>query len=162
MPLLGNTSASVAGTFLQDLLTRHLARPAADVVVIDRLHFSHALACRTGLRPFRFVEHLLSRQECLVGCLILDEQAIPERIARCLRERGPDWAAHVRQKGDWTHITGYYAEQQRNLLALGLETSLPIRAFDTTLGDFDAVARQLLDLLPPPLLANESALRQTD
>lgn len=142
MLLLNNTDREVGLALLRLVIERALASDA-EVVIFDRLYFTHIFRTGSEHRDFAEIERRLGGRTFL-AFLKIDEAQIPARLAATREHRGGSWEEHVRRRGSVEEVNRYYINQQRRLLSLLGETVVPHRVYDATGGDYDGIAADIL------------------
>ena len=143
MPILNNTDKQVSINFLKNVIDRAL-KEIKDVIVFDRLYFTHIFKTNSTLSDFKEIEDMLKDLSLLV-LLKIDDTKIPERIEYARKHREERWNEFVSKKGSNEEIYQYYLNQQRILLDLLSETTLKNKVYDTTSLDFDSVVNDILE-----------------
>lgn len=143
LPILHNTDKEVAIGWLRKIIDEALEEEK-DYIIFDRLFFTHIFRTNSSMEDFREIEDMIAGQALLVF-LAIDKKKIPERISQARNHRGEEWNEYVGKKGSDEEIYQYYAEQQRKLLGLIDQTSLEYKVYDATDGDFDGIAKSVLE-----------------
>ena len=142
MPILHNTNRQTSLDLLKNVIGSALKKEK-DLVIFDRLFFTHIFRTNSTLEDFQEIEDMLGGQS-LLAFLKIDEAAIPERVKNARGHRGKEWDEYVSKKGSDEEIYQYYINQQRLLLDLLKHTSLKYKIYDTTDIEFKNVANEIL------------------
>jgi thymidylate kinase len=142
MPILDNTDRRISINFLNQIIDKAL-NVDSDIVIIDRLYFTHIFRTNSSVSDFIEIENKL-RNIALLVLLEIDEQMIPERISRAREHRDKDWNDYVSRKGNDEEVYNYYINQQRSLLDILKETSLNYKIYNSSNMDFYNIAVDIL------------------
>jgi RimJ/RimL family protein N-acetyltransferase/thymidylate kinase len=155
MPVLNNTEREVGLALLRRVVARALAADD-EVIIFDRLYFTHIFRTGSEHRDFAEIERLLG-DRAFLAFLKVEEAQLPARIAAACQQRGGSWEEHVRRKGSDEEVNDYYINQQRRLLKLLAHTALPHKIYDATEKDFTAIAADILKVSDTFVCAKLSA-----
>lgn len=144
LPLLDNKDKSKSIDFLKNLI-RESAGGKSDIVIFDRLYFTHIFRTDSAIKDYREIEDLVKDKASLVF-LKIDEAKIPERIEYARKHRDEGWNKHIGKKGSEEETNNYYIAQQRLLLRLAEDSSLNGKIYDTSNLDFSRIAKNVADL----------------
>lgn len=143
MQILENTDKSVSVKFLLKILNKFFALNK-DVLIFDRLYFTHVFRTSSTIDDFAEIEDLLAGHDALLVLLTIDEQKISDRVQSAMLYRGQKWANFVRRKGNDSEIESYYVQQQQFLLKLSSKSRLPHVVENSTAGDFEKITKTIL------------------
>lgn len=130
MPLIENKDAEVAQDHLKHVCEQ-LMQMDEELILIDRLHLTHAFRTHSELSIFASTENfLLQHFSILLVLLVIDEGSIKFRIEDAQNRRGPLWK-HGKE-GSLDEKVQYYIKQQRQLITYAQESTLPHIQIDTT------------------------------
>jgi thymidylate kinase len=138
MPILHNNEKSAALKLLDEVVKKVLASDN-EVVIFDRLYFTHIFRTNSNVDDFSEIINLLSKYEVLLVLLTIEKSSIGDRILKTMEQRGPGWTEFVKKKGTNEEIVEYYTDQQDKLINLAKESELPTVVFDTTLGNYEEI-----------------------
>lgn len=142
MPLIDNREVGAARLHLEAVL-KEIQQSTVPNLIIDRFHFTHAFRTKTDLLAFEDLEARLRRLDRKVAVIFLfmDESIIWERIKESEHIRGAAWSR--RKAGTDEERALYYREQQRTLLELMRQSSLPVCAVNTTDKNWDRCLQEI-------------------
>ncbi len=143
MPILDNADKDVSIQFLRKILNKALSLEK-DVLIFDRLYFTHIFRTASNIDDFSEIEKMLSEHDVLLALLTIDEQKISERIQFAISHRDGRWIKFVRKKGNDAEIEKYYVEQQQLLLGLLNKTRITHIVENSTSGDFEGITEAIL------------------
>lgn len=143
MPILHNKDLQTSLDFLDKVIDK-LIHTKADILIFDRLYFTHIFRTNSTVEDFKHIEDVLKTYKPLVVLLRLDEATIPERITDSFAKRDQKWIDYVRSKGTDEQIVNYYTEQQRKLIEMTKETTLAKLILNATKQDFSSLADQII------------------
>ena len=142
MPLIENKEPQKALEHLSMVLDE-VGKQSANVFIIDRFHLTHAFRTGSSLSVFSGLEKSISAQyNALIVFLQMDEGVISDRIKETASFRGSSWAKG--KQGSHVEKVVYYKEQQRKLIELIRQSSLPVLAVDTTNKDWSRCVANIL------------------
>ena len=144
MPILHNTEKIASLKLLNEVLKKTL-ETEADIIIFDRLYFTHLFRTKSSLADFSSIENLLSQHQSLTVLLTIEKTAIKERIFKAMQHRDTEWTEFVKKKGTDDEIVKYYQDQQDKLLELTKESKLPSLILDMTDNDYDGAMRKIID-----------------
>lgn len=125
--------------------------------LLERFHLTHAIMFNAGrFDAYRPVEEALRFLGARLVVCVVDEAALPERIARTRLHRGQLWNDYLDLRiacrtGTMTRdevdrrVAAHYLAQQQDLLAMARHSLLPTLVLDTTAGDWPRYAEQVVD-----------------
>jgi thymidylate kinase len=142
MPILENTDKKISLKLLTGILNKYFA-VEKDVLIFDRLYFTHIFRTASSIKDFAKIENLLSRHNALLVLLIIEEQKISERIKNAMLHRDQKWTNFVREKGNDLDIEKYYIQQQQFLLELLNQSKLSHIIENSTNGNFEEIAENI-------------------
>jgi len=141
MKLIDNQDKDVALGHLKNLLLE-LRDEKVENLIIDRFHLTHAFRTRSTLKVFSEIEdELLSIGGVHLILLTIDEAKVRERIEETMERRKDKWKKGA--KGSIEERVAYYTDQQKKLLDLVGETSLPALTIDTTDKEWERYINQI-------------------
>jgi thymidylate kinase len=144
IPIMGKTD-DLHTEFFKSLL-EDATRSNAKLIIFDRFHFTQAFRAKANVVKYFEVEDLLAEQTTLVVYLLVDEDAIANRVKLAAEHREESWGEYVRTKGkSFEEIAKHYADQQSSQLQLLDQSKLEKRIFNTTNHDYRAVANQIIN-----------------
>jgi thymidylate kinase len=144
MPIVKNKNKDIALHFLWDFIEKRLKRTKKDVLLVDRLYFTHIFRTKSSNKDFQAVEDfLLNLYDALVILLFVDENTIEKRIRKTEKLRGGDWGQG--KKGPMEERIAYYANQQRILRRAIKESRVPHLVFNTTEMKWRKYADKIID-----------------
>ena len=147
MPVLYNTDPKVSLEYLKQILEKYINQPA-DILIFDRFYLTHLWKTGGDIHFFEELAQLLKKQEVLLLYLKIPKETIQERIQGAMSHRDEKWNEYVRAKGkNMAEITNYYTNQQKQLLDLLIQISIPYQVFDTADLDFKGIAEKLYLIL---------------
>jgi len=146
MPILNNTSADVSINHLSKILKNVLFLKKKDIIIFDRLYFTHIFRTESNLKDFKKIESLLSKKNAFLVFLKIDKKKISERIFNALKnERAKtSWVNYIKKKGTNIEIINYYQKQQDMLLDLLKKTKIKNKTYNTTNLNFDLITKNIL------------------
>ena len=116
-----------------------------DILIFDRLYFTHIFRTKSSIGDFRIIENLLGKLSLLIS-LKIDKEKIGERIYNTMKQR-PKWANYVCKKGNKKDIINYYTNQQILLLRLLKESSIKSVVYNTTEQNFEEIEQKIIGKL---------------
>jgi len=143
MPILDNKDPHVAINHLKEAISKYLKKNV-DVIIFDRLYFTHVFRTKSELDTFSEIENLIKLHNAKIFLLKIDESQIKNRIFGAMKHRGEKWSQYVKSKGNDEEIVDYYTKQQRKLIELLEQTSLEHETLDTTGKDFESISEKVL------------------
>ncbi|PIT92103.1 MAG: hypothetical protein COU08_04605 [Candidatus Harrisonbacteria bacterium CG10_big_fil_rev_8_21_14_0_10_42_17] len=124
MPLIKNESVNVSLEFLENY-SRMLTNQHAEVLLVDRFHFTHAFRTQSDMHTFVTIERFLDRAfHTTVVLLSLNPEKIKKRIAYVENTRGKSWK--YRKEGSPETVYQYYLDQQTYLRDLANDSLLDV------------------------------------
>ncbi len=115
-----------------------------DIILFDRLYFSHIFRTECDFADFEQVREALSLLNPTFVLLIVDPRVIESRIFESLRHRDASWAEFVWKKGrNRDEIIAYYTDQQQWFQRALAQTNFSKLIIDTTDQGFAAAAEQV-------------------
>lgn len=145
MPILNNTEKEVSLDLLKRVINNAI-QEGKDLIVFDRLFFTHIFRTSSEYSDFREIEEMIQNSALLVF-LKIDEEQIPARIEYARQHRDKAWDDYIRTKGSNEEIYSYYINQQRILEKFINKTSLKYQVYNTTNLEFESIAQDLLDFV---------------
>jgi thymidylate kinase len=150
MPIVENIDPAVSIQHLSKILGQTFSSDR-DLVIFDRLYFTHIFRTKSNLQTFKPIEDMLFQHETHLFFLKVAPDKIEERIFNALKgaRAGTKWVDYVRTKGNDAQIVSYYRNQQEKLLTLLNDSEIPSTIYDVTDIDLSTVGkniRQTLDL----------------
>ena len=116
-----------------------------DVLIIDRFYLTQAFRSKASLKQYENVEKALRPYNPVTIFLRVEPSAIVNRIDKAVQHRGEEWANYVASRGrSREEQSAYYIAQQKTLLNLLKESTLPYRIFDSTTGNYEAIAEKII------------------
>jgi len=144
MPILNNTDSKINCDYLKSILKKYFSNPTSDVIIFDRLYLSLIWRSKGNIKDFDECGQLLKDRNAIICFMKIPEEKISERIKLALSHRDEKWIKYVKTKGDTTEkIISYYSNQQKQLLELLKNISIPYQIFDTTDMDFQSIAQEI-------------------
>lgn len=129
MPLIENKSQKVALNHLRKILLK-LGSNKNNIFITDRFHFTHIFRTKSNIKYFKkFEKDLQNGFKVLIVLLYINEGSIKKNIENSLDIR-KTWAKG--KKGTIAEKVIYYKDQQRKLLRIAKESTLPVLKIDTT------------------------------
>lgn len=144
MPILHNTNRKIGIAHLKKVIKKALAQKK-DILIFDRLYFTHVFRTRSSINDFKGIENLLKKSSLLVF-LKIDKKKIGRRIYDTMKQR-PKWADYVRKKGDKKDIINYYIHQQELLLKLLKKSSVKHVIYNSTEQNFKNITKNIINKL---------------
>lgn len=130
LPLFENRSTNVAINFLKTQL-QEFDRCDADILIVDRFHFTHAFRTGSFLAVFHEIENELKQLfDARIIFLHIDDSVVESRVVETDNFRGDSWIN--KKQGSIQERTAYYVEQQQFLSRLGQESALPVLSINTS------------------------------
>lgn len=118
-----------------------------DLVIIDRLYFSHIFRTDSSEADFSVVTEALEALRPLFVLLTVEEGKIEERIFESIKHRDASWAEFVWKKGkSWDEVVEYYRAQQQWYLGAFAKTKFDNIVVDTTNQNFSEATENILAL----------------
>lgn len=144
MPILNNTKVRVSINHLKRILKKVLPKKK-DVIIFDRLYFTHIFRTKSTIKDFEEIESLFSKNNTFLAFLKIDKKKIPERIFNAMRnDRSKMWADYVRSKGNNKQIIQYYQSQQDLLLKLLKKSRINYKIYNTSKLNQDLIKEKIL------------------
>jgi thymidylate kinase len=146
MPILNNTEAKVSIDYLKKILKKVLSARKEDIIIFDRLYFTHIFRTESSLKDFKVIEALLPKKDTFLAFLEINKEKISERIFNALKnERAKTkWVNYIKKKGTNAEITNYYQKQQDLLSNFLKETKIENKTYNTTNLNFDLITKNIL------------------
>jgi|TARA_B100001971_G_C18095904_1_gene486077 thymidylate kinase len=144
MPILHNTTKRLAIAHLKKVIEKALAQKK-DILIFDRLYFTHIFRTKSSINDFKKIENLLKRSSLLIF-LKIDKKKIGKRISDTMNKR-PKWADYVCKKGNKKDIIKYYATQQELLLKLLKKSSVKHAIYNSTKNNFKNITKDIINKL---------------
>ncbi len=143
MPIIENWSVDANVSRCLDVVDRAVTENP-DVVLFDRLYFSHIFRTECEEKEFDMVREALSALNPTFVMLEVQTERIEARIFESLKHRDASWAEFVWKKGtNRDEIIKYYVDQQQWFQDFFHKTSFNKVIIDTTDMDFSAAAEQV-------------------
>lgn len=144
MPFIDNKSKEVALEFIKKFLDSRIKNLKASVIIIDRLHLTHAFRTKSSITYFRNVEdYLLKHYQTYVILLKIAENKIQSRIEHANFIRGERWEKG--KAGTMEEKIDYYKTQQGYLLEISKESQLKLMQIDTTSMNWVEIADSIIN-----------------
>jgi thymidylate kinase len=143
MPILHNTDKGVALKLLDEVIKSVLATDN-EIVIFDRLYFTHIFRTHSTTQDFSQMFDLLLGHQVLIVLLTVEKSSIRNRILMAMEQRGSGWTEFVKKKGTDDEIAQYYIDQQDKLIDLVEESSLPTAVFNTTSGNYEEIKVEII------------------
>jgi thymidylate kinase len=144
MPILHSTEKSVAIELLSKVIKK-VVSDDSEVIIFDRLYFTHLFRTHSNTQDFSDIINLLSECNVLIVLLTVEKTSIGNRIFQTMKLRGSGWTEYVKKKGTDEEIIDYYVNQQEKLIELVQESQLQTLTFDTTHGDYDEIKNKIVE-----------------
>ncbi len=144
MPILHNTDKKISIAHLKKVIKKALAQKK-DVLIFDRLYFTHIFRTKSSIHDFKSVENLLKKSSLLIF-LKIDKKRIEKRIFDAIKKR-PKWADYVHKKGNKKDIINYYTNQQELLLKLLKKSSIKHLIYNSTEQNPKNITKDIIDKL---------------
>jgi len=146
MPILSNTDTDISINHLSRILKKVLSSKNKDIIIFDRLFFTHIFRTKSSLKNFKEIEYLLSRENTFLAFFKIDKKKISERIFNALKNERAEtpWVDYIKKKGTNKEIVNYYQKQQDLLLDLLKKTKVRNKVYNTTNLDFELTSRKIL------------------
>lgn len=142
LPIVKNKDIDVALRFLWNFIEKRLQKTEADVLLVDRLYFTHIFRTKSTNRDFRVIENfLLNTYDAGVIFLFVDENTLEKRIKGAESLRG-DWGQG--KKGTMEERVAYYVEQQGILRDAISKSRIPHIACNTTKMEWDRYGASII------------------
>lgn len=138
LPLLNNTDKEISLEFLREILNNALNKDI-DVIIFDRLYFTHIFRTKSTLEDFSQIENILLEYDTLLVLLTIQGDQIEQRILGAMKHRDESWNDFVRMKGTDDEIVEYYTNQQKRLLELAQLSKLETLIIDTSNLGYDEI-----------------------
>jgi len=98
IPIPESTDRQVAINFLLNIFERIFnSSDKNDVILFDRLYFTHVFRTNSNIDDFQEIENILSRFDTTLVILTINEEKIPDRIFNC-HETQRGWLGKICQK----------------------------------------------------------------
>lgn len=147
MPILHNFDPKISSDYITNILDKYLNLDT-DVLIFDRLYLTHLWKTGSDMDMFEGFVEKLKKHKALLCYLEIPEEKIQERIQGAMSHRDEKWAEYVREKGEsMLEITDYYTNQQKELLNLLTQISIPYQVFDTADLNFKGIAETIYQKL---------------
>jgi thymidylate kinase len=118
------------------------AQPA--VALVDRFYLTQAVRARSPLTAYATVEDMLQKHDVQTVLLTVAEDKIAERLRNASEHRDTEWLDYLKSKGeDFETISQDYIAQQRKLIELTHDSSLPCQFYETSASDYGQIVDQL-------------------
>ncbi|MBI2410834.1 MAG: hypothetical protein HYV32_03005 [Candidatus Kerfeldbacteria bacterium] len=143
MPILHNTDVDIAKQHLKKILEQYLQQHV-DVLIFDRLYFTHVFRTQSSIHDFQDIEDLLREHDVHLYLFTIDEERISQRIFDAMKHREQAWQKYVESKGNREEIISYYTNQQRWLMEQVQQSSVPHTILNTTDMDFDYCMQKIV------------------
>ena len=146
MPILNNTNLNVSIGHLKKILKKALSFKKKDVLIFDRLYFTHIFRTGSSLKDFREIESLLLCNEVFLAFLKINKTKISKRIFNAMKNERANtgWVEYVKSKGNKKQIISYYQSQQALLLDLLNKSRIDYKIYNTSKLDSDSITRKIL------------------
>jgi thymidylate kinase len=119
-----------------------------DLLLIDRLYITQAYRARASTRAYISIEKLLKPYNPQTILLTIDEEAVENRIKKAAKHRDPEWRDYLKTKGNtFQEIAQRYTEQQRGIITLAKQSSLPYTIFDATNHNYESICLRIANIL---------------
>jgi len=157
--LLSQITDVIAGlnrTFVESKFGKESHEDLALAFLLERFHLSHAVWFNEyRFAAYRSVDEVLRFLGAKLVVCVVEESALPGRIAATRRERDELWndylderiarrtAAMTDNEVD-TRIAAYYAKQQKEVVAMARHSLLPTLVLDTTRSEWQMYTEQVL------------------
>jgi hypothetical protein len=143
MPIVDNRDPRKALRHLESIIQKVEGSPS-EVVIIDRLHLTHAFRTDSDLESFSDIEaKLKTLGDAQIILLTNRQDAIRDRIEETIKYREGGWMQGARGAESIEEKTAYYTDQQERLVELADVTTLPCTVIDTTGKNWPSYIKQL-------------------
>ncbi|HSX18153.1 MAG TPA: hypothetical protein VLE51_02245 [Candidatus Saccharimonadales bacterium] len=133
--------------FYLDLLSQFTLKHP-DLLIVDRFYLTQALRAKTNLKPYKKVEAALRPYNPMTIFLTVEPATIAGRIDKTVQHRSPEWESHFASIGGSREEQAiYYIAQQKSLLELLKQSTLPYKIFDTTNYGYESIAKEIIGLI---------------
>jgi hypothetical protein len=124
--------------------------------LLERFHLTHAAMFNAGrFAAYRSVDEVLRFLGARLVVCVVDDAALPERIAATRRQRNQLWNDYLDERIAFRtttmtqgevdrRVVAHYVAQQKELLAMARQSLLPTLEIDTTAGDWLFYAEQAI------------------
>ena len=146
MPILHNKDKTAALKLLDEVIKNALAGDG-EIIIFDRLYFTHIFRTHSTAQDFYAVTDLLSKHKALIVLLTVEKSLIGNRIFKAMQHRDEAWTEFVKKKGTDAEIVKYYTDQQDKLIELTKESKLPTIILDMTSGDYGGAQNNIINEL---------------
>jgi len=146
MPILENADKEVALDLLNKIISDSLNQEA-DIIIFDRLYFTHIFRTNSAISDFASIENLLVAHDSLLILLAIEKTEIKNRILGAMEHRDKDWVDFVKRKGSNAEIIEYYSNQQDKLIELAKKSKVKSLILDTTKLNFDDLNIRIIEEL---------------
>lgn len=120
----------------------------ADLVILERFHFTQAIRANADINKYAEIEELLHSQGALMVLLKIDEDSLSQRITDAIAHREKEWGEYVQTRGkNEQEIAQYYIDQQRSYLELLNQSKLSRKVVNVTTRDYDSAAQEIIGSL---------------
>jgi len=152
MPILENTDKKVSVKLLSEVLSKAL-KSESEVIIFDRLYFTHIFRTKSDIGDFASIENLLLENKTMLVLLTVEKPAVKDRIFLAMKQRGKNWTKYVGKKGTEAEIVEYYTDQQDKLIDLTKKSKLPSIILDATTKNYNklssTIAQQISQKISP-------------
>lgn len=133
IPLIDNTNLEVAINHINRKVKDILAANA-QLIIIDRFHFSHLIKTAGTVKDFLLAETLLKKHNTLLVFLKINEKHISDRIFGAMNYREPEWGEFIlkRSNGDKNDVVRFYKKRQKDLKVMAEQSVLNKISINTT------------------------------
>lgn len=133
IPLIDNTNIEAAVNHINRKVKDILAANA-QLIIIDRFHFSHLIKTDGAVKDFLWAETLLKKHNTLLVFLKINEKHISDRIFGAMNYREPEWGEFIlkRSNGDKNGVIRFYKKRQKDLKAMAKQSVLDKIFINTT------------------------------
>ena len=146
MPIIHNTEKTVALKLLDNVIKNSLASDN-EVIIFDRLYFTHIFRTHSNVYDFSAIIDLLSKHQTMIVLLTVEKTSVGNRIFKAMQHRDSSWVEFVKKKGTDEEIAKYYIDQQDKLIELAKESDLSVIVLDMTSGDYEEAKNEILKKL---------------
>lgn len=144
MPILENTEKVASINLLNKVISDSLA-DTADVIIFDRLYFTHIFRTKSTVEDFVSIENLLASHQVILVLLTIGKTFIRDRVFKAMAHRDKSWSEFVRKKGSDEEIVDYYINQQQELIELTKNSSLKSLILDSTDLNYDKIMQRVIE-----------------
>lgn len=133
--------------FFEDLINQ-LTLKHSDLLIFDRLYITQAYRAKSNLSEYASTEKALTPYSPHTIILKVDEAVIANRVKTASEHREKEWLEYLKTKGgSFDEIANDYIEQQRGLLELVKQSTIPYSIFDTTLHEYGSITEEILKII---------------